>query len=422
MWMKDKKRLRFRKARLLESSEALNNPGCGWYHVYPFVLQVPAELSLEETGACIADISKEERLVLLRIDIGAFRACEIPEEALEAVFRIFDLFRENQKQMIVRFTYDSEGKGMRREPQEIERIKRHMEQLGEIICEFASEILVLQGIFIGSWGEMHHSKFLTASDMAELANALYRAVKGGCYLAVRTPKQWRSITGYAGTEEGLKRKLGLFNDGMFGSSTDLGTYSENAREDELGWQRHFVASVPNGGEAIADEKPVGYRQAANEMESMHVSYLNSSYQKEQLDYWKQERVKGPGCFKGLSGYEYIGRHLGSRFVIRDVKFSGESLQLVIVNDGFSGLYERTECFLVIEKEAGGTVCKRIDADETAWESERKILLRIPLSGVIPEAGESRIFFQMRQKKDGRAIRFANEGADDRVLLGWFGYR
>lgn len=422
MWMRDKKRIRFRKARLLESSEALNNPGCGWYHVYPFVIRIPVRISLEETKVCISDISKEEQLVLVRIDIGEFRACEIPEEALEAVTRIFDLFHVNQKQMIVRFTYDSEGKGMQREPQSIELIKTHMKQLGEIIDRFASDILVLQGIFVGSWGEMHHSKFLTVSDMSELICSLYRAVKGSCYLAVRTPKQWRSITENKRTEPELKKKLGLFNDGIFGSATDLGTYRDGLRDNELKWQERYVASVPNGGEVIADEAPVGYRQAAEEIKSMHLSYLNSSYQKKQLDVWKRERVEEAGCWKGLSGYEYIGRHLGSRFIVSDAKVSENRLEIVIENLGFSGFYEEAECFLVAEGDTGKTIRRNIKTKAPGWEREKRIVLSVPLSVIETEAKDSKVFFQMRCKRDGRTIRFANQDADDRVLLGWLKYR
>ena len=426
MWINGRKGARFQKAEFRESNEALGNPGCGWYHVYPFVIRVPSELSLEETKLCISDISRDERLVLVRIDIGDFRAGDIPAEALEDIFRIFDLFHISQKQMILRFTYDSVGKGMEREPQDISIVKRHMNQLGKLICRFASDILVLQGIFVGSWGEMHHSKFLTVFHMSELLGCLYRAVGDSCYLAVRTPEQWRSIMACAGTDPALKKRVGLFNDGMFGSPTDLGTYQAASRQEELEWQSRSVASVPNGGEAVADERPVRCRQAVEEMAKMHLCYLNSSYQQEQLDYWKKERVTLPGCWKGISGYEYIGRHLGSRFVICDAKAHGGQMEIVIENCGFSRLHEEAECFLVWEEvweeKSGRTGRRRIDANASEWESGKKTILRIPLPDTGKEAEESRVFFQMRRKNDGRSLRFANQGAGDRVLLGILKYR
>lgn len=419
MWTRGKNGLRFQRAEFLESSEELANPGCGWYHIYPFVIRIPSELSLEETQLCISDISKDERLVLALIDIGAFRSCAIPNEALEDISRVFELFRVNQKQMIVRFAYDSEGRGMEREPQNIALVKRHMEQLGDIICAFSDDILVLQGIFVGNWGEMHHSKFLTVPYMAELMDCLYRAVKGSCYLAVRTPEQWRGIMGYGGTDQALSRRMGLFNDGMFGSPTDLGTYREASRQEELEWQSSSVAFVPNGGEALAGERRTGYRQAAKEMEQMHLCYLNSSYQREQLNHWRQEQVKQRGCWNGLSGWEYIGRHLGSRFVVRGAKLSGGQLEVAIENRGFAGFYEEAECLLVLEEESGETECQLIAANVLDWESGKRVTLRIPLPDTV---GEARLFFQVRRKRDKRPLRFGNQNAGDRVLLGVLKHR
>lgn len=407
----------FKRAVLEEGSAALGNPGCGWYHIYPFVLDCAAELSLEETKACISDISRDEQLVLVRLDIGACRSCEMPGEALGTVARIFSLFQDCQKQMIVRVTYDSEGRGMEREPGDICLVKRHMEQLGEIFRKFAADILVLQGIFVGSWGEMHHSKFLTVPCMSELMNSLYRAAGGQCLLSVRTPEQWRGIMEYAGTERELKKRTGLFNDGLFGSSTDLGTYREGSRQEELEWQDGFVKAVPNGGEAIAGECLIGCREAAREMEKMHLSYLNSSYQQRQLDYWKKEYVRKPGCWRGMSGYEYIGRHLGSRFVVCDVKQSEKCLEIVIENRGFSEFHEPAEYVLITEDREGETVCGLMDADMAEQRGRKRILcMPLPDRGA---AGESKVFLQMRRKRDGRILRLANKGAADRVLLGTF---
>ena len=160
---------------------------------------------------------------------------------------------------------------------------------------------------------------------------------------------------------------------------------------------------------------------------MHLSYLNSSYQQRQLDHWKNERVEEPGCWKGLSGYEYIGRHLGSRFVICRVRVSRRRvsqryLEVVIENHGFSGFYEEAELFLIIEENTGKTVLRNIKMNDSEWKSEKRIVLWIPLSDIETEATESKVFFQMRRKRDHKVIRFANEGADDRVLLGICKYR
>lgn len=423
MWKRNKTINKFHKAKFKESNRPLYNPGCGWYHVYPFLLPVSGAISLENARGCLETTGKEEQLALLQIHIGAFQTCEISTSALKSIARIFDLFCTYNKQMIVRFVYDVEGKGMEHEPQSLSLIKRHMEQAGDIICRYAQEILVLQGIFVGSWGEMHGSKFLSVPDMSELLGCLYRAVRGSCYLAVRTPKQWRGIIEHEKTDPALKDCLGLFNDGMFASPSDLGTYESLSRQEELAWQERFLTSVPNGGETVAGKPPVGYRQASEDMQKMHLSYLNSTYHPEQLDYWKKERSCHFGCWRELNGFEYIGRHLGYRFFIKNVKIIREKqIELLINNCGFSKLFEEADCLLLIEDTSGNISYVYADTDARSWNSARNISLRIQLPHTEKEMGETKIFFQMRRKRDGRVIRFANQGADDRVLLGWFKYK
>ena len=57
--------------------------------------------------------------------------------------------------MILRVCYDTEGKGMEREPQRIFVVQRHMQALGSLAERYADAILTVQGVFVGSWGEMH---------------------------------------------------------------------------------------------------------------------------------------------------------------------------------------------------------------------------------------------------------------------------
>ena len=171
-WLK--KHLAFDKNKdiyiqLKESTRALKNPGCGWYHIYTFDLSKESFLYID---------CEEEELVLLIIDIHAFRGCEqIPKEALEYFSSILTFFEQHDKGIILRIVYDTKGRGMENEPSSIKIVKSHMKQLGSIICEHTSEkkslpgkILVHQGLFVGSWGEMHGSKFLSEARMKELSD------------------------------------------------------------------------------------------------------------------------------------------------------------------------------------------------------------------------------------------------------------
>ena len=206
-----------------------------------------------------------------------------------------------------------------------------MKQLGSIICEHMSKkeslpgkILVHQGLFVGSWGEMHGSKFLSEARMKELSDTFLEATKGSCPIAVRKPVQLRQLscqkTASSPLQNASNTNFTLFNDAIFGSETDLGTYgtilksalSENSerektswtREDELSWQQSFMQQSFCGGEVLGGmnnvsessgntdypQRTLDWNQVVADLAKMHVSYLNSIYSKEVLDDWKAHRI------------------------------------------------------------------------------------------------------------------------------------
>lgn len=420
----------FRKNLLQESIDRLRNPGCGWYHIYTFSASPPIDGRPVEEEVWLDEACREESLALVLINIGEFRTGDIAEEALGHVSAIFDFFHRNQKQMILRLAYDTEGKGMEREPLTLATVKRHMEQLGGIVRKYTGDILVMQGLFVGNWGEMHGSKFLDDSSLCELADTLYRVTEGKCFLAVRNPVQWRKIVGSAG-KSGLRERLALFNDGMFGSDTDLGTYGVTdraqagetgnwSRQEELDWQKEHLAHVPNGGEAIADAVCVGYQQASEEMCRMYTGYLNGVYHPEQLAYWRRETVEGAGCWSGVSGYDYIGRHLGYRFVVREAAAGrGKELYIEIENCGFGNLCQEADCFLEVEEAEGTIWNKRLDTDPRKWMRGEVVRLSTGFFFREKNAKGSKIYLILRRRFDGQAILFANQGAGEKFQIGEF---
>lgn len=354
-WLK--KHLAFDKNKdadiqLKESTRALKNPGCGWYHIYTFDLSKENFLYID---------CEEEELVLLLIDIHAFRGCEqIPKEAFEYFSSISPSFEQHDKGIILRIVYDTKGRGMENEPSSIKIVKSHIKQLGSIICEHMSKkeslpgkILVHQGLFVGSWGEMHGSKFLSEARMKELSDTFLEATKGSCPIAVRKPVQLRQLscqkTASSPLQNASNTNFTLFNDAIFGSETDLGTYgtilksalSENSerektswtREDELSWQQSFMQQSFCGGEVLGGmntvsespgntdypQRTLDWNQVVADLAKMHVSYLNSIYSKEVLDDWKAHRIMWNG--EEISEYDYIGRHMGYRFTVTQVKIS-----------------------------------------------------------------------------------------------------
>lgn len=452
-WLK--KHLAFDKNKdadiqLKESTRALKNPGCGWYHIYTFDLSKENFLYID---------CEEEELVLLLIDIHAFRGCEqIPKEALEYFSSILTFFEQHDKGIILRIVYDTKGRGMENEPSSIKIVKSHMKQLGSIICEHMSKkeslpgkILVHQGLFVGSWGEMHGSKFLSEARMKELSDTFLEATKGSCPIAVRKPVQLRQLsckkTASSPLQNASNTNFTLFNDAIFGSETDLGTYgaygtirksalSENSerektswvREDELSWQQSFMQQSFCGGEVLGGMNTVSessgntdypqstldWNQVVADLAKMHVSYLNSIYSKEVLDDWKSHRIMWNG--EEISEYDYIGRHMGYRFTVTQVKISKNVITLTIKNTGFANLCEEAVCRLILTENNENIKAFEIKSDPRTWNSGTDTVIESPILQEIwpQQSQQTKIFLQLIRKRDGRIIEWANEEYDHKV--------
>ena len=109
---------------------------------------------------------------------------------------VFDVFVSRGMHMIIRAAYDNAGLGMTKEPAQLDIVRTHMKFFGSIFQEYSDYILTVQGLFVGSWGEMHSSKHLVNDAvLRELAETMYKAVDGKCCISVRRPDQYRVLKG-----------------------------------------------------------------------------------------------------------------------------------------------------------------------------------------------------------------------------------
>ncbi len=409
---------KFAPAGLAEYTGPDTNPGRGWYQMVSFDISSPVNLDAlkESTG-------KQDRLVMVLINIGSCRNRDLTEEMLTYFRRILAFFPEQGQEMIVRIAYDTEGKGLEREPDSLEQVLRHMRQIGPVLRQFSGQIHTLQGLFVGSWGEMHGSRYLSDEGLRLLAETMWDAVGGSCYLAVRTPRQRRILE----RSKIDPRKVGLFVDGLFGSETHLGTFGVEADpavrerawlpEKELAYLNTDCARMPNGGETVLGEW-VPTEQVIQTLESMHLTYLNRGYDARLLNLWKQAAFRD-----GQNLYDYVGSHLGYRFVLKNVRLKTGKGKLTIVlsgeNNGFGNLLRESQVWLNVFQ--NGDICfrRRLDADPRQWDSKKEFICKLPLPGHSVPRNSSRpyeLYVTMR-KRDGEIIRFANAPMEDMVFLG-----
>ena len=431
-----------------ESTDYDGNPSKGWYGLYPFVISEEPDFDNLVWSLADGDV-----IALVRIDIGRRQpgvgtGSPFTDAELDRADRILTWFEKHSREVILRITYDTEGKGMEHEPSLIKNVAVHMRQLGPVIAAHADNIIVHQGIFVGSWGEMHDSKFLSENAVCELYETLVSACGNKVRIAVRTPMQHRFImkyltrymgTGNADTDTGILRPA-LYNDAILSSEDDMCTYA-GGRTVWADYQDEVCTYAVCGGEAIHDNPLNDYDNAVKELANMHITYLNRQYDMAVLDKWRSN-----------NGYDYIGTHLGYRFVVTDTAVGRDAeeetgsktqtgvgsiyINVRIANRGFACVYDRVRLLAEFRGKDGGCISRAEVMSDMSIKpgDECTAVIRLPQEcSYMPEVHEremhqmdndsfnseavATLWLRLERVKDAKELGFANEGAGAALLVG-----
>lgn len=421
----------YRPGALTESAAELHNPYAGWYHIYGYLLSDGDSPDLS--------LAREQEpgpgLVLLEINLKNYITGAVSDTALGQMDDLLAAWQAAGKQLILRFLYDWDGEST--EPDTLDLVLEHMAQTAEVVNRYPDCIYIIQGIYVGKWGEMHSSRYMNEEDMLTLIHCLDQAVHPDIFLAVRTPAQWRRYRDFA--EDNAHSRIGLYNDGMLGSASDLGTYEGvdgedsdaalRSRQAEIAFQNTLCSSVPNGGEVVIDNPYNDFPGAAADLRAIHVSYLNDAHDAAVLSKWERSVYEGGDIFSGRNGLEYISRHLGYRYVLRSSAFLSDPeddekalLSVTLENIGFSNGYRPFDVTLTLQHETDRTAYPlSVQTDTRLWNPGTPSLLEIPLdiSGYIP--GDYAVYLKITDPASGYEIFCANEGehTENGYLLGEF---
>ncbi len=415
-----------------ESSKELFNPNRGFYCIYGFTPS-DGDVDLKKRVAQTVAIDNKS-ISLIEVNLRNYATGPISEVGMEKIKILFDELRKVNKQYIVRVLYDWDGKNMEREPKDINIIYNHMIQLEEIFREFSDIIFIHQGLFIGDCGEMHGTRYM--DYIPQLALQLEAVTDEKTFLAVRTPAQWRTVTGMQwSTEEdryksSLVRRMGLFNDGICGNIYDYGTYGSNnkeqagiygkwTREEELEFQEELCKYVPNGGEVIVENPVNDFENVVRDFKTMHLTYLNRDYDRNVLEKWRSSIYTGSDCFNGMDGLHYIERHLGYRLFIAENEMNYHvgldilGFSVGIRNVGFAPMYKEPQARITIRnKENGNKVFYTLETDLCSLpggnETEKMFTITkyISLKNYLP--GIYEVYVSFRDADSGYMIELANE--------------
>lgn len=430
-----------------ESNEYLPNPYQGFYHIIGYTLS-DEPVPTDEIDAQIA--SYRAPLVLLEINLKNYRASGISEQGLRHLDTILTAWSNtpSDTRLILRFLYDWDGLALTTEPDSLDLILTHMDQVGTLVNQHCDSIYIMQGIFIGNWAEMHHSRYMDERSVQTLIQHLNALIDPSIYLSVRTPAQWRMINEVYdlpakfpafGAETSLMGRLGLFNDGILGSGSDLGTYGDTARQDatspsykgtrteELEFQNTLCRYVPNGGEAIYNDTLSELETSVSSLQTMHVSYLNADYDGRILERWKNSVWTKNDVFNGCDGYHYVQAHLGYRYLIRSCKLKKSgwinpmlSLTLTLENNGFSNTLKSFETTILLRNTSTGEdtqIPLNADLRRLGSGQKKSFTVKIPVKDI--KQGNYEIYFSVTDETSGQKILLGNknEMTEDGYLVG-----
>lgn len=431
----------FTPEALRESAAVLKNPYQGFYRIFRYTLSDEVQ-PFREPAIEAYDLP----LALLEINLQKYRSGAVSSVGLRHLDSILDAWSRSDTQILLRFVYDWEGLARVSEPESLLTIVGHMDQVSEIVNRYETSIYLMQGAFIGNWGEMHGSYFEDSHCVQTLVNHLHQVIAPSIFLSVRTPAQWRAVTNLRDIPSELPAfqenpplcgRLGLYNDGMLGSGTDLGTYGDTSRKhasspgskgtraEELAFQNRLCRYVPNGGEVVHDNAYSDFAAAVPYLKTIHASYLNIDYDRAVLDKWSRSHWEGEDAFRGCDGLTYVQAHLGYRYWVSGVRLQRQgifrlSLELTLENTGFGNTLKPFEAQLLIRNpQTGASMSTPLGFDFRTLEGgqSQKVTLSLPDKD-LPQ-GSCQLFLTVTDPATGTRIALANttDNAETGLLLG-----
>jgi hypothetical protein len=195
--------------------------------------------------------------------------------------------------------------------------------------------------------------------------------------------------------------------------------SKGSRTQEIQYQNTLCLMVPNGGEAVLDNSYNDIDNAAIDLAAMHVSYLNSAHDMSVINKWKRQTYTGSGVFNGTTAFQYIGTHMGYRYVLRSSELSLKTLQKTTVvklsldNVGFAPTYRDFNVYVNAEvtDSEGNTEVQTFDVTSQTnarmWYPGQttNLTLSVPVENTTDST--ITLYLKVTDATTGETIKFAN---------------
>ena len=334
-----------------ESIEHINNPDQGFYR--PLIVYITPDSFYHQPN-------NPEQIYHLRCDMSEFSGAvnsdkkdkKLTDFALKSIDGYLSEIKSENKNAVIRFTYDPDYSGHLDKEASMEMIEQHIKQLGPIMNKYKDTLTAIEAGFLGPWGEMHTSKLATNENKA-LVFKYWLQNTDDIPILSRYPQ---AIFTYFGktldemenftikpSNEGYR--IGLFNDCFLSDEEDVGTYRID-RTREINWLSTINDHLPFGGETCAVHLNSDLDICLEEMFLLKLSYLNIEYHKGVIEKWKNlyydDSLGSEILYYGMSGFDYIERHLGYRLMIKSIdltyeKYGKYEIKVRMRNVGFGSL-------------------------------------------------------------------------------------
>ncbi len=401
-----------------DAMEEIENPHIGFYRPVVKHFTTEGNKSADSWG----------NLTHLRMDISAFSSNAVlsidkstgdtlfgvsqplTQDMLDAFEATLDGVRKRGKSAIVRFSYDPWYNGTKDCDPDQNVILGHLKQLAEVYSRNTDVITYVELGMYGSWGEMHSSKNATNANIAKALQTLLSATPAEIKIGVRRPDivaEWLKVNdenNYSGFDidserfqNALKQKgdtiyrVGMYNDGYLGSSSDLGTVGMGAsghqmtREMMVKWLETYSQLTPYGGELVANQNgdnPINTPEYLSvEGFQTHTSYLNYEWHQPTILGWKEMVFNGDDAeYNGCDGYTYVANHLGYRFILRNstlpdsiAKNQIVPIKLMIENVGFANLTKQKKVtFMLVANDNQYEMIPNDAINPCEWKSQESV--------------------------------------------------
>jgi hypothetical protein len=339
-------------------------------------------------------------LLMREYTLDSFRRRPISQDFLDKLDRDMEVVRKAGLKVILRMAYTNSAKNgdcpdqykicppYGDAPKSL--VLEHIHQLTPLFRKHADIIAVVQEGFIGIWGENFYTDYFgdpggngpgrimdsSWKDRNEVLHALLDALPKDRMVQVRTPQikqkyvygehaavESKSLAPKDGFNASDAARIGFHNDCFLSSPDDYGTYydygsSVSARKPANDILRRYVADdsryVPVGGETCDDAyspqndcAPMGH--AEEEMASLHLSFLNSTYNNDVNNDWDSL-----GCM------ESIRKRMGYRFVLQQARLPVHAvaggvmtIDMRLKNEGYASPFNPRVVELVLRDRVNG---------------------------------------------------------------------